>query len=458
MARVRRNAPCPCGSGRKHKHCCAAAEERLAQEVREDNRVGRAIADWSAREHGDELSRAFEEFHPEGRRIEERDLALLLTWFNSDRELRGGGTPVERYLARPDLDPGERAAAERIAAARLGLHRVRAVMPGHSVELENVLTDTPTLVASQAVSHQVACWDLLLCRVMPGEPASSLWGPALIFAPDEEPELRAELERLAGEHGFPRDLAGLAEIFRVASRELLRFDPPSRSIEPILLTVEGDPIVSARALWRLVDPAAAIVTLNLPPDLLWIGESEDETGECFQLTADRAELLAGRPLPPPGALYFESSFDGLPERIGIGTFDLCGRELRFDALSEARLERAIDLVSVLLAGNAELIHREIASIDLHRPARADASAVAEADALGSDYLVEYLRRWLDEPLARLGGATPRVAASIPKLRGEVELLLRSIENRAEHAHRSSAAWPDVRWLRAELGFTSQLAA
>jgi len=112
-------------------------------------------------------------------------------------------------------------------------------------------------------------------------------------------------------------------------------------------------------------------------------------------------------LPPPGALHVESSFDGLPGRIGIGTFDLCGRELRFDALSEARLERAIDLVSVLLAGNAELIHREIAPIDLHRPARADASAVAEADALGSGYLEEYLRRWLDEPLARLEGATPR---------------------------------------------------
>ncbi len=458
MAKDGRNAPCPCGSGRKNKRCCEAADERLAKQVRDDSRVGRAIADWSAREHGDELSRAFEEFHPEGRRIEERDYELLLTWFNSDRELRGGGTPVERYLARPDLDLGERAAAERIAAARLGLHRVRAVTPGHSVELENVLTDTPTLVASQAVSHQVACWDLLLCRVMPGEPVASLWGPVLIFEPDEEPELRAELERLASEHGVPRAPAGLAEVFRIASWELLRFDPPSRSIKPILLTAEGDPIVPARAVWKLVDPAAAFVTLDLPPDLLWVGESEDETGECFQLTADRAELLAGRPLPPPGALYFESSFDSLPERIGIGTFDLCGRELRLSALSETRLERAIDLVSMLLADNAELIRREIVPIDLRPDEQTDPLAFAEMDVLGSDYLQHYLLRWLDEPNARLEGATPRAAACIPTLRGEVELLLRSIENRAGHADRSGAAWPDASWLRGELGLRSQLAA
>src|SRR6266508_3325575 len=139
MATIGRNAPCPCGSGRKYKKCCHAEAERLARRARDGSRVGGAIADWSAHEYGDELDRAFEEFHPEGRRIGERNFELLLTWFNSDRELPGGGTAVASYLARPDLNPGEREVAERIAAARLGLHRVRAVTPGRSVELEDVL-------------------------------------------------------------------------------------------------------------------------------------------------------------------------------------------------------------------------------------------------------------------------------------------------------------------------------
>ena len=458
MAKTARNAPCPCGSGRKFKQCCQLEEERLARRARGDSRVGRSISDWSVEEFGDELAEAFEEFHPESDRIGERDFALLLTWFNSDRELSGGGTPVARYLARSDLDPVEREVAARIAAAKLGLHRVRAVVPGCSLELEDVLTGAVIPVASQAVSCEVVRWDIVLCRVVAGEPLASLWGPVLVYAPDEEAELLAELERLAAAYRLSRDRAKLSEIFRIASRELLQFVPPSRLAEPSYFTAEGDPIVSACAVWRLADPDAAFMALDTPPELLRVGESEDGTGECFQLTANRKELLVHRPPLPPSALYFESSYEGFPDRIGTGTFVVAGCELRFDAISEQRLERALELVSRRLEGNAELIDREVAPCDLDRPERRQAVAPAEEHVLTAGYLEQYLRRWLDEPLEQLGGATPRAAASIPKLRADLELLLRAIENRAEHARRAGATWPDVGWLWDELDLTTQLAA
>ena len=100
----------------------------------------------------------------------------------------------------------------------------------------------------------------------------------------------------------------------------------------------------------------------------------------------------------------------------------------------------------------------IVPIGLRPDEQTDPLAFAEMDVLGSDYLEQYLRRWLDEPNAQLEGATPRAAACTPTLRGEVELLLRSIENRAGHAARPGAAWPEVGWLRGELGLRSQLAA
>ena len=209
--------------------------------------MGQFISDWSVEQFGGELARAFEEFHPESHRIGERDFALLLSWFISDRDLPGGGTPVERYLARPGLDPDERAVGERIAAARLGLHRVKAVVPGRSLELEDVLTGALIPIASQTVSREVVLWDVVLGRVMEGGPAATLWGPVLVYAPDEEAELRAELERLVEAHGLSRHPARVTEVFRVASRELLRFVPPSRLVEPSYFTAEGDPIVSARA-------------------------------------------------------------------------------------------------------------------------------------------------------------------------------------------------------------------
>lgn len=458
MAKTARNAPCPCGSGRKYKQCCLLEEERLAKRARDDRRVGQLISDWSVDQFGDELALAFEEFHPESHRIGERDFALLLEWFISDRELSGGGTPLCRYLARSDLDPDERGVAERIAAARLGLHRVKAVVPGRSLELEGVLSGAVIPVASQTVSCEVVLWDVVLCRVMPGEPAATLWGPVLVYAPDEEPELSAELARLADVHGLPRDLVGFRRVFGLASRELLRFVPPSRLAEPSYFTAEGDPIVAASARWSLIDPDDAFQVLDAPPELLWVGASVDGMGECFQLTGDRAELLARRPPLPPNALFFESSYEGFPDRIGIGTFVLAGCELRFDAISAARLEHAIELVSDRLAGNARVLERDVAHFDLTRSEHAEVVAPAEPDVDASEYLEQYLRRWLDEPLARLDGLTPRTAVSVPRLRGELELLVRAIENRAAHARRSGAAWPDVGWLWDELGLPPLLAA
>ena len=234
--------------------------------------------------------------------------------------------------------------------------------------------------------------------------------------------LLAELERLAEAHGLPHDPPGVFEVFRVASRELLRFVPPSRLSEPSYFTAEGDPVVAARATWSLVDPDDAFAVLDAPPELLWVGESEDGAGECFQLTGDRAEQLARRPPLPPNALFFESSYEGFPDRIGLGTFVLGGSELRFDAISEQRLAHALDLVASRLAGNAKLLEREVAPLALDRHERRQALQRGEEAVLASSYLEEYLRRWLDEPLERLDGLTPRAAAAVPKLRGQLELL------------------------------------
>ena len=206
---------------------------------------------------------------------------------------------------------------------------------------------------------------MVLCRVMPGEPLPSLWGPVLTYEPAEEPELLAELERLADEHGLPLDPGGLSEACRVGSRELLRFTPPSRLGGVSLFTVEGDPIVCARAVWRLGDPEAAFAALDAPPELLWVGESEDGTGETFQLTADRTQLLARRPPLPPNALCFESSFDGFPDRIGIGTFVLAGRD-SFRRHSEARLVRPSSW-SRGARRQRRAARCEVAPFDLHYP-------------------------------------------------------------------------------------------
>jgi hypothetical protein len=125
---VSRNAACPCGSGRKYKRCCLGEEERFAREARSDDAVGRRMQEWSSIVFDDEVTAALEEYVGPERVMDDADLQIFAVWFHNDRELAIGGTPAERYAARGDLPEAERAAAARIAAARLGLYRVLVLL------------------------------------------------------------------------------------------------------------------------------------------------------------------------------------------------------------------------------------------------------------------------------------------------------------------------------------------
>ncbi len=254
---VARNAPCPCGSGRKYKRCCLAEEQRAAHAARYDDAVGDRIQDWAAEIYGEEIDAALEEYAAPARAFDEGEMQIFSTWFHNDRELPGGGTPAERYAARADLPVEERETAARIAAAELGLHRVLAAEPGSWIELEGIVDGVRTRVRSASVSRDAVRWDILLGRVMAGEPRS-LWGPVRLFAPDDELELLAELRRLAGvEGGDAGTKAELDAAFREHGLELMRFQPSRRNVARSFFTPEGDPMAHGQATWRVLEPARA---------------------------------------------------------------------------------------------------------------------------------------------------------------------------------------------------------
>jgi hypothetical protein len=96
---------------------------------------------------------------------------------------------------------------------------VLAVEPGRSVALEELVGGRRVEVRSPHVSREAIRWDVLLARVMAGN-RPSFWGPARFFEPCEEPELRAELARLAGS-----PLDELCRTIRLRSTSLLRARP-----------------------------------------------------------------------------------------------------------------------------------------------------------------------------------------------------------------------------------------
>lgn len=449
---VSRNSACPCGSGLKYKRCCLAAAKRAKQASRLNDEVGRRIQDWASRELRDEIGAALEQFAGRERVMDDTDVQIFTTWFHNDRELRGGGTPAERYAARSDLPPDERAVASRIAAARLRIHRVLAVEPGISLLLEDVVGGGRVEVRSENVSRDAVRWDTLVGRVMDGDPPT-LWGPARVLEPEDELGLIAELERLAGASvSSIRDRA--ADVFRAHALELMRYRPPRWDVEPSFFTVEGDPIVQGSATWSVRDVRKARERFRV------LGRLAPGDPLEMEITAPRDRLVAERPPLPEGAIVVEASAGDL-DTVSVATLRLEGEQLSVQAMSEERLEHAIDIVATDFDQLVELSGREVVPIESLLAERRQApSRAGERSSSGlppgeerrivAGFMTEHMRRWLDEPHPQLGGRTPRHAAA-GEYRAELISLVRGIENRAERARRGGEPFADVAWIRGELG-------
>jgi len=218
-----RNGPCPCGSGRKFKRCCADALDHPERTARQHDAVGRRIQAWAFERHGEAMREAFAEitsgYHD--RVLGDLDLQLIGSWMFNDRHLPGGGTAAERYAQRDDLPAGERDVARRIAAARLGLLRVVGAMPGRWIDLHDLAVGGEVVRAiSHDVSRHARRHALLVGRLMDGPPAPSLWGPVGFLTGQSGRELRELLHTYIDARGLGDTTDGLAAAMHAASREI----------------------------------------------------------------------------------------------------------------------------------------------------------------------------------------------------------------------------------------------
>ncbi|MGH2742189.1 MAG: hypothetical protein ACRDN8_06830, partial [Thermoleophilaceae bacterium] len=266
-------------------------------------------------------------------------------------------------------------------------------------------------------------------------------------------------------------------VFRRAALELIRFTPPSRSIEPVPYCVDGHAAAQSEAVWTVRgDPVDALDALDTPPELTWLGP--DSECDSFVWTVPGAELARARGSLPRGALLLSCTpvmLDGEPppwpeDRVAVGTFELAGRELSFTALSVQRLDAAAALVKERLGRNARLVRREVTPLADELAARRPDARVAQREPAGPSVPERELRavvahaqerqyrQFVDEPNPALDGLTPRQATSDPNYRAELGALVRGIENHVERGRRDGEPVPDLSWLRDELGLAEALAA
>lgn len=473
-----RNDPCPCGSGRKYKHCCLPKDEAVAPDELTWRRVRRAIETLGsdlireAAHHFGEagLDEAWDEFNLfEAEEPFDPDspfVTLFFSWFlhdwlpdPHDTEVPPSAhdlTAARAYLnhAGSRLDPIARSYVEACCAAPFSFHEVVDCRPGHGMRLRDVLLGTEVDVTEKTGSQTLRVGDIVFARVVPIEGIALIEGigPAAI-----PPMRKPEIIELRGKLGTQASLFP-AETLREFEFELRglylhladeQFNPPL----PELRNTDGDPLEMHTLIFDLDAPEAAVERLA---DLsAGVAEPEVERDAGGRLV--RAEITWAKRGNP-----MQKDWDNTT----LGHLRIEGKRLTAEVNSAKRAATLRKLIEQRLGDTAHVkpsIVQSVQSLLEREPTpqeqaqrrqrereQVEFAAQPEVQAALREYLRNHYRNWVDEKLPALGNRTPRKAVRDPDGREAVEALISQIER--DGARMTPPLDPDiVRELRETLG-------
>lgn len=221
MAKVGRNDPCPCGSGKKYKQCHLPIEEaeraeQLLLRRSVDSLLPKLID--AAREQPQAIPAALarywdNKYTPEQLAelddLEDRGADRFLTWFAFDYPLDDGKTLIERLAADPaglELTEPEAQLLPQWSGVRLRPYTIEAIEKGQSFTVRDMLNQDTHQVEDHAASRRVQPGEVLVAHLVPAGAHYYISGSVAHLTEDT----REKLREFMGLHieAFTRDNPG----------------------------------------------------------------------------------------------------------------------------------------------------------------------------------------------------------------------------------------------------------
>ncbi len=433
MSLPNRNAPCPCGSGKKYKKCCLKAAREMEQAERLEAGALTTALSWLDERYSEELEAAMAlrlvellgEERLEGlsklpQGLMENFQDNLHEWLVAEGELLIGDElrSCRELLLEPGgplLDVVQRQWLEKLWREPLGLYEVESVQFGKGFWLQDKLAteEAPAKwVEERMGSQQITQGMILGARLIPGD-SWRLSGAVFLFPQDAYLGLRADL---------------LAELTETPDEELAR---------EILGT-----LISEAWFDLLVPPLPQVIDRGSGQPLLLVTDHYEvlDWDRLEKQLAEQADVTGDR---EQGWDHLESSEEG-PQRILLSLKEGALKEGAEDRLEcfAPTLEKAKDgrkWVESVAGETIKFITREMTDPVSVMGQQGDAGSGSpikppfgdmppgELGELFQNLISKSYEHWADEPIPALGDKTPRQAIATEQGLEAVVGLLHSYE-------------------------------
>jgi hypothetical protein len=447
--KVGRNAPCPCGSGKKYKKCHQSIDEAARgtypsspEDHDLDAQLVHDLSDFATRRFHLEWQDFVRDFADASEVVQ-----LSVPWSVYHFRVQGR-TVLEHYvdaygreLSRPKQ---QWLVAQK--ASWLSAWEVIDVEPGVNITVRDLLSLEERCVREVSASQTLLVRDVLLGRIVDHEGESLLCGAhPRPLPPFEAAEVvRRARGRLRRKRAVPVERLREETFGRYLIKrweEAVEVLDDRMATPPEIQNTDGDPLLLTTDHFDFAPDARAKILSRL-------GEMEGvEADESEGHVADRVYVF----LEPNNRIHtaWESTV--------IGRACLVGDALRVESNS---IERADALRVRIEAACADLLRHRVRdhmdptsiAIAAEAPNSQPSSAPTRPPEM-AQLLLDFKRRhyadWPDQALPALDGLTPRDATATAQGRNAVDVLLKDMENREQRS--SGLDTFDFGELRRELG-------
>ena len=490
-----RNDPCPCGSGKKYKHCCLAAELRRSESpealawkrVRRaieglPERLGRFVADVYGPNAIEEAWAEFMVWEGGAFDPESPITALFMPWlyhswkpdpwedeYAIDASLRGR-TPTSVFLERHarQLDPLAQRYLEACLAAPFSFYEILRCDPGRGFRTRDVLIGEEHEVLERLATESMERGDILFAQLVPIDGIVLLEACSPYVLPPADKiaaiELREEIEQAPP---MERDSTDLLRDWAYEIREVFLelVEPYLERRPPVLHNTDGELMKLQRVIFDFDDveralgaftrlPGISDVDVERAPDgrleraeLSWTKTGNREHASWESTMLGNVEITAGRIVALVNSDERARAFRDFVQR-SLGP---AARYRDTEVVERDELDAELDpeLPAALQSMDAELESSEI----VEEVVPEDFADNPEVRAHLARMFEQHYDDWATQEVPALGDRRPIDVVQEPSGREKVEALVVGIERDAARVNPDVGAAVVAR-LRQRLGLTS----